>query len=287
MAINFNTLHTRNEPPSRRHRVIEGERKTLFDSNDSRNYCLYFKDLLPSQKQQTPAILGKGAICNRLSELFMSRLNELGIETHFVKRLNMSEQLVKASAPFPFRLMIHNVAVDHLAQRLGIQEQTVFSRPIIEFSSRCKELNYPVISGLHIEALEWAHADELDDIISIAHRVNDFLRGQFCALDLRLLNFTLEFGRLYSEDPFEGSRLVLIDEISPDTCGILDLKSGDRLDGSFLSSDPAPQEIIQNYQEIARRFGILEEGGPIDLRETLIIKEEGYFEGVTSVTDGD
>lgn len=269
MAISFRSFIYRNSVSKQRRQVITGNSKTLFEGTEAGTYVLQFKDQVCPLFRSAYELSGKGSIANRLSELFMSRLNEMGIETHFIKRLNMSEQLVKAAEPIPLRVTVHNVAVDQFAQRLGIEDPHSLMRPIVELSWKSRDLNYPVVSEQHIESLQWARPDEVEDMIIIAQRVNDFLSGQFYALGLRLLNFSLEFGRVYEGEFFDDSQIVIIDEISPDTCAILDLNSGERLDG-LCKGNHEKENIAKCYQEIARRFGILEEGGPIDLREPIV-----------------
>lgn len=271
MAISFRSLLSRHAASSRRRLVKDGTTKTLFENTDPGSYTLYFKDQISPAFRPAFNVLGKGAINNRLSELFMSRLNEMGIETHFIRRLNMSEQLVRSAEALPFRITVYNMAVDTLIDRLGLDETHMFPRPLIEFSQRSKNLNYPIVAAQHIESFEWAHPDEIDDIITIALRTNDFLNGHFFALGFRLLSFHLEFGRVYEGEMLEDSRLILIDEISPDNCAILDLQTGERFDG--LHQDTLDKDdLSQRYQEVARRFGILEEGGPLDLRESIVIE---------------
>ncbi len=273
MAISFRSVIYRNSVSKQRRQVTAGTSKILFEGTEAGTYVLQFKDQVSPLALPAYDLSGKGAIMNRLSELFMSRLNEMSIETHFIKRLNMSEQLIKSAEVIPLRLTVHNAAVDQLAQRLGLDEPYVFNRPIMELSLKSRELNYPIISEQHVDALQWARPDEVDDMMIIAQRANDFLSGQFYALGLRLLNFTLEFGRCYQGEAYEDTRLIVIDEISPDTCAILDLKSGERLDG-LCPENHEKGSLETSYKEIARRFGILEEGGPIDLRDPIIIIEE-------------
>lgn len=269
MAISFRSLIYRSSVSKQRRQVITGNSKILFEGTEAGTYVLQFKDQMCPLFLPAYELSGKGSIANRLSELFMSRLNEIGIETHFIKRLNMSEQLVKTAEPIPLRVTIHNIAVDQFAQRLGIEDPHSLMRPVVELSFKSRDLNYPVVSEQHIESLQWARPDEVEDMILIAQRVNDFLNGQFYALGLRLLNFSLEFGRVYEGEFFDDSQIVIIDEISPDTCAILDLNSGERLDG-LCKGNHEKGIIAKCYQEVARRFGILEEGGPIDLREPIV-----------------
>lgn len=271
MAISFRTLLSRQPASSRRRLIKDGTTKSLFENTDVGTYTLYFKDQLAPTSHPAINVLGKGAINNRLSELFMSRLSEMGVENHFIRRLNMSEQLVRAAEPLPFRVTVYNMATDSLVDRLGLDETQMFLRPLIEFSYRSRDLHYPVVASQHIESLDWAHLDEIEDMTTIALRVNDFLNGHFFALGFRLLSFHLEFGRVYEGEMLEDTRLILIDEISPDTCAILDLETGGRFDG-LNQATLEVGDLSQRYQEVARRFGILEEGGPLDLRESIVIE---------------
>lgn len=275
MPISFRSFIPRRRTAFRQQVITDGNTKTLFNNENQGTYTLYFKDKICPSYAAPFCVLGKGAINNRLSELFMSRLGEMGIETHFIRRLNMSEQLVRAAEPLSVRLTVYNMAVDHLVDRLGLEDRHPFIRPLMEFSHRSRELNYPIISPYHIEAFNWASPDEIDDMISIAYRVNDFLNGHFFAMGFRLLSFHLEFGRIYSGEMMEETRIILIDEISPDTCSILDLASGERFDGRSQET-VTKADLTERYQEVARRFGLLEEGGPLDLRESLVLEEDDF-----------
>lgn len=273
MAISFRSLLNRRAAPKRR-QVIEGTRKVLFEANEPGVCAMHFRDVLTPLDAELIEVAGKGALNNRLSELFMARLNDIGLETHFIRRLNMSEQLIRMADPYNFRVAIHNVATDDFADRLGLGGHEVLSRPIVELSCKSRDLEYPIIAPEHVEALDWARADEVEDIMLIARRVNDFLSGQFFAVGMRLLNVTLEFGRIFQGDYFEESRVLIIDEITPDTCSILDLQTGSRLDGMNSQGMP-PQDLAQRYQEVARRFRILGESGPVDLQENFGVVEKG------------
>lgn len=277
MTPRSGSLIYRHRTSNQRRQVFAGNRKAFYDGAEAGTYVLQFKDQFSLSESDCPDLQGKGAINNRISELFLSRLNEIGLETHFIKRINMSEQLVKSCETIPLRLTVYNVAVDDLSERLGLDNPHLLSSPIIEFSYQSRDLKYPVVSQDHIEALNWADADEVEEMIMIARRVNDFLNGHFYALDLRLLNFSLEFGRVY--DYLDESSLLIVDEISPDTCAILDLKTSERLDGRVFET-VEPMKLVQNYQEIAKRLGLLEDGGPLDLRDPII------YTGEVQVTDG-
>jgi phosphoribosylaminoimidazole-succinocarboxamide synthase len=199
----------------------------------------------------------------------MSRLDDLGINTHFIRRLNMREQLVRAADVYPFTVTMHNLAAGHFAARLGLDEGLLLPRPLVEFHLKSKTLQNPVISESHILTLGWASKDEIEEICEVSQRVNDFLCGQFLALGIRMANCTLEFGRVYLTETLDESHIILVDEISPETCHLVDITSGMRLDRSCHEKENSnPSEI---YQEVAKRLGILSAGGPPDLKETILL----------------
>jgi phosphoribosylaminoimidazole-succinocarboxamide synthase len=267
MAISFRSLLSRGTSPRRR-QVIEGGRKVLFDATESGSYAMQFRDTLSPLGQAAFDVPGKGTLNNRLSELFMTRLNDMGLDTHFIRRLNMSEQLIRMADPYPFRITVHTLASDDFARRLGFKERDLLGKPVVELSYKSRELAYPIIAPEHADALGWARVDEIEEMMLIARRVNDVLSGQFFAVGVRLMSLTLEFGRIYQGDYFEESRILIIDEITPDTCALLDLQTGSRLDGQSIQGI-SPQDLADRYQELARRFRILGELGPLDLQENL------------------
>jgi len=240
--------------PPRRHQLSDEAGKTIYDGPEPGTYVLYFKDDIALEKG-TIFAHGKGVINNRISELLMTRLNDLRIETHFIRLLNMREQLVRATEAFPFLLTLHNFASGTFARRLGLEEGCLLSKPVPEFSLRNKELDYPIVATEHLTSLGWCQFEEIDEILLISQRINDFLTGQFLALNMRLLNFKLEFGRLYNSELID-SRIVVTDEICLDTCNLLDLKTGKRFDRQGVQDNPGQAQEI--YREVARRLGILE-----------------------------
>jgi phosphoribosylaminoimidazole-succinocarboxamide synthase len=264
MAIGFRTRVLSEKSVPRRRHIYEGNTKILFDGPEPGTYVLYFKDDHYTEAKHT--ITGKGVINNRLSELFMTRLSEIGVETHFLRRLNMREQLVRAAEVLPFQVVMHNMATGDFAKRLGLDEGMMLPEPIPEFRVKTKGLDDSVISARHMTSLGWADADEIESMLDTTQRINDFLCGQFLALGIRLMQYSLEFGRVYLSDFMGDTQVMLIDEITLDTCLLLDLKTSERLDLSQIST----QELENHkgakfYQEIAQRFGILDAGGPPDL----------------------
>jgi phosphoribosylaminoimidazole-succinocarboxamide synthase len=247
---------------SRRRRIYEGKAKVLFEGPEPGTLVQYFKDDASAfNNQKRGVITGKGVLNNRISEYLMTRLNEAGIPTHFVRRLNMREQLVREVEIIPLEVVIRNVAAGSLSKRFGLAEGTPLPRSIIEYYYKSDELGDPMVSEEHITAFGWATPQDLDDIMALALRINDFLSGLFLGVGLKLVDFKLEFGRLYEG---EEMRIVLADEISPDSCRLWDIKTNEKLDKDRFRRDLGGVE--EAYQEVARRLGILPEGGPRDLK---------------------
>jgi phosphoribosylaminoimidazole-succinocarboxamide synthase len=246
----------------RRRRIYEGKAKILFEGPEPGTLVQYFKDDATAFNNKKHAVItGKGVLNNRISEYLMARLTEIGIPTHFMRRLNMREQLVREVEIIPIEVVIRNIAAGSIATRLGIAEGTPLPRSIVEYYYKNDELNDPMVSEEHITAFGWASPADLDDILSLSLRINDFLCGLFLGVGLKLVDFKLEFGRLWEN---EEMRLVLADEISPDNCRLWDAKTDERLDKDRFRRDLGG--VAEAYQEVARRLGIMPEAGPTDLK---------------------
>ena len=247
-------------PMSRRRQVYEGKGKVLYEGPEPGTLVQHFKDDVSAfDNQKRGTIVGKGVLNNRISEFLMLRLADIGIPTHFVRRLNMREQLVREVEIIPLEVMVCNVAAGPLARRLGIPEGTALPRTIIEYYLKREELGDPLVSEEHITAFGWASTAEVDEIVHLALRVNDFLSGFFLGIGIRLIDLKLEFGRLYNDDEM---RIVIADEISPDNCRLWDLRTNEKMDKDRFREDLG--RVEEGYQEVARRLGILPEGGPGD-----------------------
>lgn len=249
---------------TRRRRIYEGKAKVLFEGPEPGTLVQYFKDDATAfNNQKKGVITGKGVLNNRISEYLMLRLVEIGIPTHFVRRLNMREQLVREVEIVPLEIVVRNVVAGSLSKRFGLAEGANLPRSIVEYYYKSDELGDPMVSEEHITAFGWANPQELDEILGYALRVNDFLLGLFLGVGLRLVDFKLEFGRLYDPES-EEMRIVLADEISPDNCRLWDSKTGEKLDKDRFRRDLG--NVEEAYQEVARRLGILPEGGPRDFK---------------------
>ncbi|MBT4428725.1 MAG: phosphoribosylaminoimidazolesuccinocarboxamide synthase, partial [Rhodospirillaceae bacterium] len=222
----------------------------------------YFKDeISPGRHRRHGTITGKGVINNRISEYLMTRLGEVGVQTHFVRRLNMREQLVREVEIIPLEIHVHNVAAGGFAERLGLREGDPLPRSIVEYRFKSDELDDPLVTEEHITAFGWATPPELDEILSITLRINDFLTGLFLGTGIRLIEFKLEYGRLWNEN--DEMRIVLADEISPDSCRLWDTKTNEKLDMDRFTLELGNPE--EGYQEVARRLGILPESDVVDM----------------------
>jgi phosphoribosylaminoimidazole-succinocarboxamide synthase len=247
---------------ARRKQVYEGKAKILFEGPESGTLIQYFKDDATAFNNKKHAVItGKGVLNNRISEYLMMKLQDVGIPTHFVRRLNMREQLIREVEIIPIEVVIRNIAAGSLAKRLGIEEGTMLPRSIVEYYLKSDELGDPMVTEEHITAFGWASYQEIDEIMNMALRVNDFLSGLFLGVGLKLVDFKLEFGRLWEEDDM---RIILADEISPDNCRLWDVATNERLDKDRFRQDLG--KVEEGYQEIARRLGILPEAGPRDMR---------------------
>ncbi|MBP7066641.1 phosphoribosylaminoimidazolesuccinocarboxamide synthase [Ferrovibrio sp.] len=247
---------------TRRRQVYEGKAKVLFEGPEPGTLVQYFKDDATAfNNKKKGTITGKGVLNNRISEYLMTRLGEVGIPTHFLRRLNMREQLIKEVEIIPLEVVVRNVAAGSLSTRLGVAEGTMLPRSIVEFYYKNDELNDPMVSEEHITCFGWASPQEIDEVMHLALRINDFLTGLFLGIGIRLVDFKLEFGRWWQNDEM---RIILADEISPDSARLWDLKTNEKMDKDRFRRDLG--NVAEAYQEVARRLGILLEGGPRDIK---------------------
>jgi len=236
-------------------KLYEGKAKILFAAPEKGTAIQHFKDDATAFNNQKKSIIeGKGILNNRISEHILSSLNQVGIETHLIKRINMREQLVKLVEIIPIEFVVRNIATGSLTKRLGIEDGTVLERPLIEFCYKNDLLNDPLIAREHIYTFGWADPIEINRITDQCLRVNDFMQGMFKAVGIKLVDFKLEFGRLNQNGK---KKIILADEISPDTCRLWDVTSEEKLDKDRFRKDLG--NLLEAYQEVARRLNILHE----------------------------
>lgn len=238
---------------ARRKKLYEGKAKILYEGPEPGTLVQYFKDDATAYNAEKKDVIdGKGVLNNRLSEYFMTGLNGIGVPTHFLKRINMREQLIRSVEIIPLEVVVRNVAAGSMTQRLGIAEGTQLPRPIIEFFYKDDSLGDPLVTEEHIIAFGWASQQDMDDMIALALRVNDFMSGVMHAVGIKLVDFKIEIGRIWEN---EFQRLIVADEISPDSCRLWDTETGQKLDKDVFRRDLG--DLADAYTEVAKRLGVL------------------------------
>ncbi len=238
-------------------KLYEGKAKIIYDTNEKNLVIQHFKDDATAFNALKKAnIEGKGVLNNRISEYLFNSLSQCGIKTHLVKRLNMREQLIRKVEILPIEFIVRNVATGSLTKRLGISEGTILEEPLLEYYLKNDELSDPIITKEHIHSFEWATKKEIKIIDKMSLRINDLLQGFFRGVGIKLVDFKIEYGRIWNENK-EINEIILADEISPDTCRLWDLKTEKKLDKDRFRKDLG--NIIEAYQEVARRLGIMPE----------------------------
>ena len=228
--------------------LYEGKAKKVFLTEDPDALIVSYKDdatAFNGLKKGT--IAGKGAINNRMSNYLFRVIEREGVPTHYVQEISDRETVVRKVEIVPLEVIIRNVAAGSFSKRLGISEGTELAEPTIEFSYKNDELEDPLINSYFAKALKLATQDELETIKKYAFMVNDILRVEFLKAGLRLIDFKIEFGR------FHG-KIILADEISPDTCRLWDAKTGEKLDKDRFRRDLG--NVEEAYIEVAKRLGI-------------------------------
>lgn len=231
----------------KKEQLYEGKAKKVFATDDPALVIVSYKDdatALDGLKKGT--IAGKGVVNNKMSDFLFSLLEKHGVPTHFVKELNDREALVKKVSIVPLEVIIRNVSAGSFAKRYGVEEGIVFKSPTIEFSYKNDDLHDPLLNEYHALALNLATREEIDEIKAMAFKVNDILKEYFLSLNVKLIDFKLEFGRL------ADGKIVLADEISPDTCRFWDSTTGEKLDKDRFRRDLGGVEDA--YNEILKRL---------------------------------
>ena len=233
----------------KKEQLYEGKAKKVFATDDPALVIVSYKDdatALDGLKKGT--IAGKGVVNNKMSDFLFSLLEKHGVPTHFVKELNDREALVKKVSIVPLEVIVRNVSAGSFAKRYGVEEGIVFKSPTIEFSYKNDDLHDPLLNEYHALALNLATREEIDDIKAMAFKVNDILKEYFLSLNVKLIDFKLEFGRL------ADGKIVLADEISPDTCRFWDAQTNEKLDKDRFRRDMGGVEDA--YKEMMKRvFG--------------------------------
>lgn len=231
----------------KREQLYEGKAKKVFATDDPNLVVVDYKDdatAFNGVKKGT--ISGKGVINNVMSNHMFQLLEQQGVPTHFVEQLSERETLVKRVTIVPLEVIIRNISAGSFAKRYGVEEGIVFDAPTVEFSYKNDDLGDPLINDHHALALKLAAAQEIEDIKSMAFKVNEVMRAYFDSLNVILVDFKLEFGKT------ADGKIVLADEISPDTCRLWDKTTKEKLDKDRFRRDLGGVE--EAYQEIMSRL---------------------------------
>ena len=233
----------------KKEQLYEGKAKKVYATEDPAVVIVDYKDdatAFNGVKKGT--IMGKGVVNNRMSNYVMKQLEKAGVPTHLVEELSDRETAVKKVSIVPLEVIVRNVAAGSFSKRMGVEEGKELLCPIIEFSYKCDELNDPFINDDYALALGLATQEEIDIIKKYTRQVNEFLKEYFLGVDIRLIDFKIEFGRL------ADGTIILADEISPDTCRLWDVHTNEKLDKDRFRRDMG--NVEEAYQEVFRRLGL-------------------------------
>jgi phosphoribosylaminoimidazole-succinocarboxamide synthase len=237
----------------KRKKLYEGKAKILYEGPEPGTIIQYFKDDVtagPGAKRDL--INGKGIINNAISSFLLSKLGEIGVPTHLIRKLNMREQLVSHIDMIPIEVVVRNIAAGSLVKRYGIEKGKALPRAIVEYYLKKDDLGDPMVSEEHITAFGLASLPEIDEMYSLAMRINDYLSGMFLGVGLRLVDFKIEFGRQFLSE--HELRIVVADEISPDSCRLWDVKTEDTFGHDVYFEDGV--DVIARFREVAARLGV-------------------------------
>ena len=227
--------------------IYEGKAKKVFKTDDPELLIVDYKDdatAFNGLKKGT--ILGKGVINNQMTNRLMAKMEKAGIPTHFVKELSERDTLVKKVSIVPLEVIIRNISAGSFAKRFGVEEGIVFDEPTIEFSYKNDELGDPLMNAYHAIALKAATREEIETIKAMAFKVNEVMKQYFDTLNVILVDFKLEFGKT------ADGKIVLADEISPDTCRLWDKDTNEKLDKDRFRQDLG--NVMEAYEEVLSRL---------------------------------
>lgn len=230
-------------------KIYTGSSKTLYQTDEDHSLIMSFNDSLKLPNKEILEVSGKGAINNSISAFLMQKLDLIGVETHFIQKNNMRQQLIQFVDVFPVQVHVTSLACGRYVTDFGMEDGFVFDSPIIDFRVKNGDLNYPIINEDQIYNFGWLMNKEIRDLKKIAIRVHDFLVGFFAGCRIRLVDIKLEFGRVFNGEDY---MIMLTDEISPDTCKLWDMSSNEKLCYELAEIDP--ELLIPAYQEVLKRL---------------------------------
>ncbi len=248
MTISFTSKLFGERQKPRRKELHQGQHKNIYEGTCEDSLVLFFKDAV-FVKKEVVEINGIGAINQRISETLFTQLSKVGIRNHFIKSLNMREQLVQAAEVIPVSVRVYTEVTGELAQRYNLEKETSLQKPIIEYRTISEQRE--LLSKDHLDAFDIAEESEIFEIESLARRTTDVLFGFMAAKGLILQACDLQFGRIYTDDPFADPEIILVNELSPRTLHTKEALSENNLS---LSEKEDISDIGQIYQLFAERF---------------------------------
>ncbi|ERN51327.1 phosphoribosylaminoimidazolesuccinocarboxamide synthase [Alkalihalophilus marmarensis] len=232
----------------KRELLYEGKAKKIYRTdNESILWVSYKDDATAFNGEKKAQLEGKARLNNEITSLIFKHLEAEGLETHFVERLSETDQLVRKVDIVPLEVVVRNQVAGSMAKRLGLEEGLKLARPVVEFYYKDDALGDPLITEDHIAILAAATPEEVDQLKLMARKVNEHLQKLFATIDIKLIDFKLEFGRT------ESGELLLADEISPDTCRLWDMETNERFDKDLFRRNLG--NLQAGYQEILTRLG--------------------------------
>ena len=233
----------------KREMLYEGKAKKVYKTDAEDLYIVDYKDDATAfNGQKKGQIAGKGVVNNRMSNFLMKLMEKKGIPTHFVEELSDRETLVKKVTIVPLEVIVRNIAAGSFSKRYGVEEGTALKTTVLEFSYKDDDLGDPLINDYHAMALGVATREELDQIADMTFKVNEVLKEYFQSINIELVDFKIEFGKTP-----EG-KIILADEISPDTCRLWDAETHEKLDKDRFRRDMG--KVEEAYEEVFKRLGL-------------------------------
>jgi len=232
-------------------KIYKGSNKTIYQTENDYSLLMSFNDSFQLSKDNMIECFGKGIANNNISAYIMQQLDMIGVENHFIEKSNMCQQLIHIADVYPVRVHVTKIASARYVNEFGIEKGFVFDEPIIDFSVKNRDLNYPAVNEHQICCFGWMTKEELKEIKKLSIRVHDFLTGLFISVGIRLVDVRLEFGRVFNGEDFT---IMLVDEISPDTCRLWDMETNEPL--CFEALELKVNEAASAYREVEKRLGV-------------------------------
>lgn len=234
-----------------KNKIYQGSSKLIYEADEEFALIMAFTDKIKLSDGKILDISGKGGINNAISSYFMKKLDMIGVDTHFIEKINMREQLIQFVDVFPLQLRISTLARGRYVKEFGIEEGYVFDHPMIEYLVKSNDLGYPIINEYQLINFGWINKNELTELNTKAIRVFDFITGLFAGVGIRMVECKLEFGRVFNGEDYV---IMLTDEISPDSCKLWDLNSNEKLGIEAIEDNH--ETAIKTYREVLKRLNI-------------------------------